>query len=196
MKIIKIENRAAKESGKPYRRLTAEVEGKEISGSYWGNQELAVGQEVELEIEEKNGFNNFKDKKSPFKNNRDEKMKELQDIKQKNIKDAQYRKEISIAFFNSTNSAIALLSQAGPIKDRRAFITEWRDWFIQEHKVHRLKELGVISAESIEGAQIGTEQKLTNCKTKDDLARIWSTLTPSEKKTYEPLKNKLKTTLA
>ncbi len=53
------------------------------------------------------------------------------------MKDAQYRKSRSIAFFSSTNAAIEMMkvSMQGDERDElvRAFITEWRDWFLAEY---------------------------------------------------------------
>lgn len=48
------------------------------------------------------------------------------------IKEAQDNKERSITFFNSTNAAIALAALEKPA-DYKAFIRNWRDWFIEEH---------------------------------------------------------------
>ncbi len=52
------------------------------------------------------------------------------------IKDAQYRKGLSIAFFNATNSAIAMLGEmkGGFEDDYKNHFTEIRDWMLEEHK--------------------------------------------------------------
>lgn len=58
------------------------------------------------------------------------------------MKVAQDRKYQSIAFFNATNSAIALVSamrQGGTVADRISIKNEviyWRDWFLSEWKKH------------------------------------------------------------
>lgn len=56
--------------------------------------------------------------------------------KAKNIEEAQERKAESIAFFNATNSAIALVSkyQLGEMTESeiRVKIVAWRDWFLTE----------------------------------------------------------------
>lgn len=59
-----------------------------------------------------------------------------ENIQDQLMRDAQYRKSRSIAFFNSTNSAINLLAPIisslndFEIKDK---IVEWRDWFLAEY---------------------------------------------------------------
>lgn len=65
-------------------------------------------------------------------------VSKLMDKKAENIKEAQERKSESIAYFNSVNSAIALLTdnhtnpQMSEEQSRR-FIIEWRDWFLSEY---------------------------------------------------------------
>lgn len=52
------------------------------------------------------------------------------------IKEAQDRKETSIAFFNATNAAIALVSADKDITEmetQKKHIRMWRDWFLAEH---------------------------------------------------------------
>lgn len=57
------------------------------------------------------------------------------DEKDKIIKDAQYRKGLSIAYFNSVNAAIEMTKVNGLVGvDAKKFIAEWRDWFLEEHK--------------------------------------------------------------
>jgi len=47
-------------------------------------------------------------------------------------KDNQYRKDRSIAYFNSLNAAIALVSQAQFKTNIEEAVIEWRDFFIGE----------------------------------------------------------------
>jgi hypothetical protein len=60
------------------------------------------------------------------------------------IKEAQDRKEESIAYFNATNSAIAIVSQLYDLRGGvpeatvKATLQSWRDWFLKEH--HNYKE--------------------------------------------------------
>ena len=58
------------------------------------------------------------------------------------IHEAQDRKEESIAFFNATNSAIAMLSflfkdQSATTEQLEYSIQEWRRWFLSEWKNHK-----------------------------------------------------------
>lgn len=68
-------------------------------------------------------------------------IEKAQDRKEGMIKDAQDRKEESIAFFNSTNSALQLLSsdplfkEAGD-EEKKSAISYWRDWFYGQWFTH------------------------------------------------------------
>ena len=56
--------------------------------------------------------------------------------KEKVIKDAQYRKGLSIAFFNATNIAIEVVKSDSTIEPQNMLgkIVEVRDWFLKEHE--------------------------------------------------------------
>ena len=57
-----------------------------------------------------------------------------------NDKEAQGRKEDSIAFFNSTNSAIALLKESIGTMDNgdlKVALKEWREWFLSEYETYK-----------------------------------------------------------
>ncbi len=64
-----------------------------------------------------------------------------QERKAEYIKEAQDRKEDSIAYFNSVNSAISLLQALGAngmTNDSvQNFIKTWREWFLKEHEVYK-----------------------------------------------------------
>ncbi len=65
-------------------------------------------------------------------------MKMMQE-KAKNIAEAQERKSESIAYFNSVNSAIALLGEFKGVSQQdldvfRMNLVTWRDWFISEYE--------------------------------------------------------------
>jgi hypothetical protein len=55
------------------------------------------------------------------------------------IKEAQDRKETSIAFFNATNAAIELLKAQSIVgeKETKDFIRNWRLWFLAEHEAYK-----------------------------------------------------------
>lgn len=57
------------------------------------------------------------------------------DEKDKLIRDAQFRKSLSISYFNSLNAAIEVVKSMKLLpKQKKAAIEYWRDWFIEEHK--------------------------------------------------------------
>jgi len=58
----------------------------------------------------------------------------MMEQKAKNIEEAQKRKSESIAYFNSVNSAIALVGKDGSdINTVKNNIIYWRDWFLAEY---------------------------------------------------------------
>lgn len=71
-------------------------------------------------------------------------VKAAQERKAEMIEKAQDRKEDSIAYFNAINSSIALLPniyelQGAPPSTIRAYLTDWRDWFLKEHQNYKEK---------------------------------------------------------
>ncbi len=104
------------------------------------------------------------------------------------LKDAQYRKSLSIAYFNSVNSAIELVTKSslvtgglvfGNSEDIRSAIEVWRDWFLEEHKAHYLKTV----------AQVGTTydkqkaiDRLKETKEKSELQKVWVALSEDERR--------------
>jgi len=116
------------------------------------------------------------------------------------IKDAQYRKGLSIAFFNATNSAIALLSaprvlfESKTPEETKEKIVEIRDWMLEEHKKYYAEVIMPIgklydSKKTIEALKVA--------QSKVDLKKIWISLSEDERHDGEILKvvKELKTTL-
>lgn len=65
-------------------------------------------------------------------------------ITKKSVEEAQARKSESIAFFNSTNNAIALLSAIGMANLEQPtdkFIVYWRDWFLSEYRKYEAGDI-------------------------------------------------------
>ena len=69
-------------------------------------------------------------------------IREAQAVKAEYIREAQDRKEESIAFFNATNSALTIIS--GDIKSglitvdtAQEKIRYWRDWFLAEYEKYK-----------------------------------------------------------
>lgn len=114
------------------------------------------------------------------------------------LKDAQYRKALAIAYFNSVNSAITLMAPAVTeliktgIPDEEKFqmikagIRVFRDWFIEEHKNHYLKTVAEIGKPYDKEKTI---EKLVATKTKEELRSVWVSLSEDERRDPE-IKNK------
>jgi len=105
--------------------------------------------------------------------------------KAKSIKDAQDRKDLSIAYFNSTNSAINMVAnivdlRTAKTEDVKDTLVFWRDWFLNEHKEYRLRELETMRA-NIPVADAFV--KLRNAKTVEELKKVWVKLTQDERNT-------------
>jgi len=98
------------------------------------------------------------------------------------LKDAQYRKGLSIAYFNSLNASIELAKVMFPDMegvDTKAFISEWRDYFLEEHKNYYANVI----------AKVGTnykpevaKTKLINAKSIDELKVVWQSLSEDERR--------------
>lgn len=114
------------------------------------------------------------------------------------LKDAQYRKGLSIAYFNSVNSAITMMSplitklvtDIGPEKmdDEtrmmaiKASIRVWRDWFLEEHKQHYLKN---ISNAGLPFDVTETIERIKKAQNMDELSLIWASLSADERHVHD-----------
>ena len=103
--------------------------------------------------------------------------------KAKSIKDAQDRKDLSIAYFNSTNSAINMVAnivdlRTAKTEDVKDTIIFWREWFLTEHKEYRQRELETMRANIPVGDALTRLRATTNLV---DLKAVWSTLTQDER---------------
>lgn len=76
------------------------------------------------------------------------------EIESRLTKDVQYRKELSIAFFNATNSAIALITSSLPktatIEKKLAQVSEVREHFLNEYKSYRVNTLDTVGKGTID----------------------------------------------
>lgn len=101
------------------------------------------------------------------------------------IRDAQYRKGLSIAFFNSLNSAIALVSPAtqyltpDEIKNR---VKMYRDYFLEEHKNYYAT---VIANVGVNYKAEDSIAKLKSVKTKEELHIVWLNFSADERQNEE-----------
>lgn len=101
------------------------------------------------------------------------------------LKDAQYRKGLSIAYFNSINASIELAKVMFPEMDGvdvKAFITEYRDWFLEEHKKYYANVISKI------GTNYDTKEsikKLESAKTLEDMQDVWRGFSEDERRDGE-----------
>lgn len=109
-------------------------------------------------------------------------MAEQKQDNEKIMKDAQYRKGLSIAFFNATNSAIALLA---PVIDQGtdfdAVLTkvfEIRDKMLEEHKTYYAT---VIANVGLNFNAEDTIKKLNATTTRDEFKSVWLSLSEDER---------------
>lgn len=103
------------------------------------------------------------------------------------MRDAQFRKGLSIAFFNATNAAIefAKINGMSGVMDPKKFITEWRDFFIEEHKSYYALNIANIGVTYKAEDSIA---RLNETKTLEDLQQAWRNLSADERKDAEIIK--------
>ncbi|MBI5573504.1 MAG: hypothetical protein HY919_02990 [Elusimicrobia bacterium] len=111
-------------------------------------------------------------------------MKE--EINDRLLRDAQYRKAASISFFSATNAAIELCKGLD-IDDEKTKkkIVEIRDWFLREHQDYYAKVIANIGQFYKVGDSI---VKLKNAKTFDELRSVWLLLSEDERRDGEIIK--------
>ena len=84
-------------------------------------------------------------------------LKKAMDWKARNISKAQDKKEKSIAFFNSVNAAISLVSGFGKpsieINEIKQGIIFWRDWFFSEWEKQVVREEEQPEQETVEDVE-------------------------------------------
>lgn len=104
------------------------------------------------------------------------------------LKDAQYRKGLSIAFFNATNAAIALVSER-QIPDRKEALDEvvrTRDFFLEEHKTYYANVIANVGLFDPKETMV----KLQATKTLEELKLAWIRLSEDERQNEEVQKVK------
>lgn len=104
------------------------------------------------------------------------------------LKDAQYRKSLSIAFFNATNAAIEMCKGMNiHEKETLAKIIELRDFFLEEHKNYHASVIAKIGAPY--KAEVAVEL-LNASQNLEHLKNIWQSLSEDERR--DPLVIKAK----
>jgi hypothetical protein len=108
---------------------------------------------------------------------------------EKLIKDAQYRKGLSIAFFNATNNATEIVKLEGVAnpKDLTNRITFYRDWLLDEHKKYYTT---VIANVGLPFDINKTIERLNQTKNMEELKSLWIALSQDERDNVEILKVK------
>lgn len=109
------------------------------------------------------------------------------DEKDKVIKDAQYRKGLSIAFFNATNAAIELakLEPSNDVEHLKARITQMRNWLLEEHKNYYAT---VIAQVGVNYKVADTIEKLKKTTSMAELSTVWRSLSADERHNDEIIK--------
>ena len=99
------------------------------------------------------------------------------------IQNAQYRKSLSIAFFNATNAAIEMCRGLNIYEEKtKEKIIEVRNWFLEEHKNYYASVIANV------GQNYKTEEsiaKLKTAKTLEDLQMVWRLLSEDERRDGE-----------
>lgn len=106
---------------------------------------------------------------------------------EKLIKDAQYRKGLSIAFFNATNSAISMIQGMKFENSAEALKTVFllRDSFLEEHKNYYATVIANVGSNYKADETI---KKLELVKSKDELKTVWLSLSQDERQDGEIIK--------
>lgn len=112
------------------------------------------------------------------------------------IKDAQYRKGLSIAFFNATNAAVEMVKlegkqsvKKGRTKKEVSFdkrIVFWRDWLIKEHQDYYGKVIANVGVNYVDEDAIEKLEKANTSLSK--LQAAWKLLSEDERHDEKILK--------
>jgi hypothetical protein len=102
--------------------------------------------------------------------------------KAKSIREAQDNKDLKIAFFNSTNNAIEIVTKIPQyMQDMPTIqkaIVEWREWFLSEHAEHH-KRMVTLSSANVKVGDALTRLQATNNLV--ELKVVWASLTQDER---------------
>ena len=113
-------------------------------------------------------------------------LKEHEEI----IRSAQYRKGLSIAFFNATNASIELCKGLNIYtEETKAKIVELRNWFLEEHKKYYTEVIMNIGKHYDLKTTI---EKLNKATTIEELKNVWVGLSEDERQDDEVIKEKNK----
>lgn len=103
--------------------------------------------------------------------------------KDKLIKDAQYRKGLSIAFFNATNAAITMCAGMNVHEiSTLEKITSLRDFFLDEHATYYANVIAKVGVNFKAKETIKLLEKVTSL---DELRNAWFNLSEDERRDKE-----------
>lgn len=113
--------------------------------------------------------------------------KKEQENEDKALKDGQYRKSLSIAFFNAINTAIELvkLEDLKTDEDKKDRLVFWRNWLLQEHRSYHTT---VISRVGINYDPKVTIEKIKKTTNLDQLKAVFLSLYEDERRDPDILK--------
>lgn len=92
------------------------------------------------------------------------------------IRDAQYRKGLSIAYFNAVNAAIEMCKATSNVTIENFY--KWRDLLIEEHNDYYGKVIAQVGSPIDAKATIARLQKTTD---KPTLTAVWMSLSEDER---------------
>jgi len=118
----------------------------------------------------------------------------MENIDDKILQNAQYRKSLSIAYFNAINAAIELVKKITPElndTDVKHEIVNWRNFFLEEHKKYYAT---VIANIGVNYRADETIAKLKKVESLEGLKNAWLALSEDERRDGEiiKVKNELK----
>lgn len=110
-------------------------------------------------------------------------------MEDQNIKDAQYRKSLSISFFNATNNAAEIVKIMQTMTGEKMTYLEmqqqiifWRDWLLEQHRDYYATTIasvgGVYKVED-------TVKRLKGAQSMEELKQKWLNLSQDERRDPE-----------
>ena len=104
---------------------------------------------------------------------------------EKLLKDAQWRKSLSISYFNSLNAAIALATPSAQVLDEDELldlVKRYRDIFIEEHKNYYANTIAKVGMNYKPEDAI---KKLKAVKSREELHTVWLMFSEDERRDDE-----------
>lgn len=96
------------------------------------------------------------------------------------LRDAQYRKGLSIAFFNATNASIEMMKATSNVSIEN--FRYWRDLFLQEHAEYYANVISKVGSNFDPKVTIG---KLQGARSMEELRSLWLNISEDERQNAE-----------